>query len=473
MEALKHIPVSLLVFPLVAAVYAAQSIPAVGIVLLITGSPFWTGTLINIGMVGLVVEPLLRRLIVRPEEIHGYSSGEGGMKFFWMLIPAVYVGWYGVAAYQDQAALEKIREEFAAINAKVAIPFDPDVHALVFEGGAAPIGHEYGLPTIYTNGRDIAPGYHSSSLLEREYCDDVRNDGFLGSISIRTFGYRDASRRDSLRPGGRLSDNFCLLKMPKAPEKPIVSVSKTVRKTKVYGLPVQLSKTIVTMPDGREFVLRGGAAAPLTKRPRPVLGCALNSGGPSWVCGGGFMRDTFTPLTSSDQKSGHDRGTLARALGLIKVSPESNEAIDTSEIRAKIQQTIDRQMDQDLAAFNKAVLDPAMDYSPSSMSFLLNRPARLSGLSDKLVEGIERASASDPSNIDQHRKVGATGATLARLYGAMPLDVQDKYADRMEALFERVDAAGDGRHWLYQEANLTKYRKPLPYKYAPPSLTAQ
>ena len=70
---------------------------------------------------------------------------------------------------------------------------------------------------------------------------------------------------------------------------------------------------------GREVVVRSAFAGPLKRFPMPVMGCALNSGAPSWQCFHGFMRDSVTPVAPPDQKYGGGTVVVAAALGLEKV----------------------------------------------------------------------------------------------------------------------------------------------------------
>ncbi|WP_298309007.1 hypothetical protein [uncultured Erythrobacter sp.] len=440
---------------------------------MMTGSPLWTGSLLNFGMVGLAIEPPLRRFLFRPNSAQGYVSDNARMSLFWMLIPLAYAGWYGVSVYKDRAALEKIRAEFDAINASVNIPFDPKIHDLVFVGTGASVGPEHGLPTVFTQSDNSPSGYDASSLLEKEVCDEIKSNDLFASLSIRTFGFRVSDSVSSLGVRGRISADFCLLATKDKPTKQVVSVKKTSNKVKVYGLPVTLTKTIVTMPSGEQFTLRGGVAAPYPKYPTPIAGCALNSGGPSWECGGGFLRDTATPVISGGGKFGRDGEALANALALEKIAPDQLRAIDPKILRLRMRETIVAQLEKELTYVRAIIADPSAEPREGSTRTLEHSPNHLVELAPEIVTAIKRASGPHPDGMEGINRARRGGWILAHLFGNLPLEEQEKYAEEIADIYLKLDTAGDGRHWLYEVGSLMRFRKPLPVQYAPPSLTAE
>lgn len=244
--------------------------------------------------------------------------------------------------------------------------------------------------------------------------------------------------------------------MPAIPQGEIVTVGSSETETSLYGLPLRLVETVITMPDGRQSVLKGGFAAPYSWFPQPFFGCTLISSEPSWKCFHQFSRDGFTTIVSSKTKYGGDLSVLATALGLEQVPFAELEAVATDDLEIRLKEAVDAQLEQDVADLRASVADPAKSFSAHSTRVLVRTPERLLSLAPEIVEGIERAAI--PS--DNPYRNRETGKTLAMLFGRLPLEVQDRYAGQMRLLYDRSDAANDGRHWLYQAEALLRFRRP-------------
>ena len=446
MRILSQLPVSVLAFPLVALFHALQVIPVVGVFMMMFGAALLTGMLVNVGMVGMAIEVPIRR----------FASRGASTSLMWLLIPLPYFGGYGFSAYNDHSALQDLRAEFDTANANVSVPFDPARHSLVLvdraHSYAGTLTQDFGLPVAYSENENQTEGYLSTRLAEQDLCTQVRNEPLARAAFIHAFGFHDGDR-----VGDRhLDSRFCSLRMPAKPQNTIIAVATIERETTVGGLPVKLIENLVTMPDGVEFVLRGGTAAPYPWFPLPVLGCALNSGAPSWDCFVGFSRDSFTPIVSSATRYGGDAHVLARALGLMPTAPHDRSAVDSDVVEEEVQQVVERQLERDIADLREAASDPAIQLTVHSTKVLQQTPAALLALAPMIVQGIKRA-AQVSDNPFRNRE---TGRTLANLFGQLPRDVQDEYAGDMTLLYERADRANDGRHWLYQADALVRFRQP-------------
>lgn len=446
MKFLQRIPASLLAFPLVAILYALQTVPQVGVFLMMLAAPLWTGTLLNLGMIGLVLEVPIRR----------FALDTARTSLLWLLVPFAYFGWYASMAYSDQMALNDLREQYDASNATISIPFDQDEQELVLKGGAhsyaGTLTQDFGLNVAYEENENAAQGYLSTRLLEEDKCSQIRNEPLMRAAFIHVFGFHDGEV-----PGRRrLASRYCSLRMPAKPAKPNVVVTSSVTEGLFQGLPVKTVENRIQTPDGDQFVLRGGTAAPYPWFPQPILGCALNSGAPSWDCFSFLSRESFTAIISSETRYGEDVRSLANALGLSHTEPNERATTGSDTIEEKLQQAIKVQLERDIADVQEAVADPSIRLTVHSTKVLERSPDELRSLAPQIVDGIQRAGQI----VDNPYRYRETGRTLAGLFGKLPQDVQDAYADEMTLLYRKADEANDGRHWLYQADVLLRFRKP-------------
>jgi len=447
MRLISRMPFSLLAFPLVAILYALQMIPLIGVFMMLFGAPLWTGMLLNAGMIGLLLEVPIR-----------HFAGSSARPFLaWIIIPIIYFGGYSIYAYNDHRTLQSLRAEYDAANAKVLVPFDEEKQSLVLAGAekgyAGALTQDYGLSVAYTENENVTGRNLATFLADQDLCSDIRGDQLMRAAFIHAFGFHDGDRIGHRR----LASGFCSVRMPATPLKPAVTAYSTQTETSVNGLPVRLVETVVTMPDDSEFILRGGTGSPYPWFPNPILGCALNSGAPSWDCLHGFSRDRFTSIVSSATKHGGDTRVLAEALGLKPTGPQGRKSVNREVVEAQLQRTVEQQLESDITDVKEAIADPAVQMTIHSVKVLQQSPDELLPLAPLLVEGIIRA-AEISDNPYRNRE---TGKNLALLFGKLPFDVQDKYEDEMALIYKRADEANDGRHWLYEAEPLLRFRRPL------------
>lgn len=449
MKWLQRLPISLLAFPLAAALFTLQTIPAIGVFLMLFGAAVWTGTLVNAGMLGLLVEVPIRHFGLKGTRLSAK----------WLMIPIAYFGIYSIFAYSDHRTLQNLRAEYDANNAQVDISFDPQIQSLVLADSGHNFGAEltqnYGLPVAYTENKNYPEGYLATSLLSKNFCEKIRDEPLMGAASIHIRWIVDEDRIRYQSPQLR----FCALSRPAKPDKDTVRVATIRTERLIERLPVRLVKNTVTMPDGSEFVLRGGVAAPYPWFPAPILGCVLNSAGPSWRCVYGFARDGFTPIVSSSTQYGGDVRVLARALGLQYIHPKERKTFGSEQLEEELRDLMVRQLARDIADVREAAADPSIRLSIHSTQALMQTPEALASLAPTIVEGIKRAAVV-PDNIYLHRE---TGRTLATLFGRLPRDIQNSYAFELFPLYEKADEANDGRHWLYKAGDLLRFRSRKTY----------
>lgn len=285
-------PFSFVFFLATAAVFVFQWVPFTGIFLMMVGAVFWSVLLVNAGMIGVAVEAASARV-----------------SRWWLVLPVAFYGGYWVVAVQDHMMLRSLATSYDAANARVAVPFDSNLQALVFsEMSASWFTQNYDLPVAYSANSNVPEGYSSYRMINTATCDKVRASSSLQASSVHAFGFGDGDAIGTRKTERR----FCSLSMPERPELPVVRISRKEEKVFERTLPVTRLTTTITLPDNQKFELLGGHAAPLSWFPMPMMGCALDSGAAKWRCGAGFKRNGFTPIN-------RDQRVLASALGLKPV----------------------------------------------------------------------------------------------------------------------------------------------------------
>lgn len=432
---MRRIPFSLGFFVIAAGVFALQMIPIVGIVMMFMLAPFWSVLLINAGMLGTAFEALSKRV----------SRG-------WLLLPVLFYGTYFGFAALDHATLAKLGHDFDATNAKVAVPFDPQHQALAFEGdGQAGSWYvqNFALPVAYSRSKQHPEGFRSNRMMETEVCAKVRGNQSLSAAQIYTFGFHDG---DAINDH-KFEKRFCDLSMPERPELPVVSVTHKEEQSRYGSLPITKVTTTVATPDGQSFTLLGGVAAPLSWIPMPVMGCALNSGGPSWNCGAEFWRNGFTPIVSGKTRFSRDSLVLAKALGLKAVSIEQRKGGDVSLVLAKMAKVEAETLARQLAAIDRMIADP-LGKADWDTGVLANNPEQLANRAEAIMSGLERAAAA---NDEGYWKARESGRVLARLIANLPPERLRAFSPRILRLYRanfspRSDQYGSRgeSHWLWE-----------------------
>jgi hypothetical protein len=423
-------PRSLIFFLITAAVFALQAFPFTGIFLMLMMAPFWSVVLINAGMVGT-----------------GLEAVSGRVSRFWVLLPLAFYGGYFVYVASDRATLGALSARYAANNAAVTIPFDAAAHALVFAGsgdGGAWYVQNYDLPVAYTRNGNFPEKYLSNRMMARDVCAKIHENPALGQAFVHGFGFHDGEETGS----SRMEERFCGLRMPERPELPPVVVSTREVKRSEATLPVTQVTTTVTVPGGRRYTLQGGTAAPLPWLPMPVMGCALNSGAPSWDCDAGFYRRS-TPIVPGSTRYSRDSITLAEALGLKRVAIADRRGGDPSLVLAKMADVEASTLSRQLAAIDRMIADPLAKVEDWQVGVVASRPDVLAEKAEAIITGMERAT---PYGELDRRKARESGRILAGLVSKLPQDRFGSFGPRLLALY----AQADDQHWLWDSEPLIR-----------------
>lgn len=336
----RALPLSLLFFLAAAAVFLVQLIPPIGVILMMMMAAAWSVLLINAGMIGIGIEAL-----------------SGRVHRAWAILPlAFYTGYFGLAAY-DHSTLAELGDAYDTANSKVQIPFDPEMQALAFEGDMSNswFTQNYALNVTYSADENYKEGFRSTRLVDQSVCKTVRDDPALLAANINTSSFHDGDKSGSRD----LEKRFCNLSMPEAPVRPHLRVRSDVRTDIEALLPVRIVTTRVETPDGEHFVLHGGSASPLRWFPMPVMGCGLNSAAASWDCSWGFLRKP-TPIVSGKTRYNRDFETLARVLGLRRVTAGERRGTEPPPfLRVMLDASTQERMRLEIEHVEAMIADPA------------------------------------------------------------------------------------------------------------------
>ncbi len=355
-------------FLFTAAVLLLQIIPFTGIFLMIVAAPFWPVVTLNLAFVALAVEALL-----------GMTDRR------WLLAPILYFGGYAVYAHLSNAQYLKLDAQLKAENARQSIAFDPQRQVLVFDesstslsGAAGGFVRTYALPVTYEKNANFAPAGHLSYRLAlSQSCKRLRDEQGRLPNGISTSGFHEGPKDKR-----KLVKDLCMVQVPEDPTRPTLQISSDREEQKSWLLPHMLDTTILSDGLGGMATLVTGHAQVLGWLPKPVMGCALNSGAPSWDCFYGFFR-SHVGLGGEGTFGVAARTAIAEVLNLKEV-----DVAALSAAAAREQDSVERGM----AAALRGRLDHALS----------NLDAAIDGTDRRLI-------IHDVSGL-----IGSPGATLSR-----------------------------------------------------------
>lgn len=333
-------------FIVTAIVFALQLFPLTGVFLMFALAPFWSVATINLGFASIIPEVLFRR--ISPA---------------WLVLPLVWFGGYAGAAFLSHAKVAALDAEIRAANSAQRFPFDPAQQSLVISAAndytlssvASSLVRDYRIPVAYTEQRSNkdAP-YRASRLMTDPACQTINRDRRNFAAGVQS-NFISTGKNDGHRgkPSG-----ICLVTMPEAPSLPVVRIEGKREKHSDLIAPYELIRATIHDPSGTTLAqVSSGFANPLHWLPMPILGCALNSGSPSWDCMAMFWR---TNVGIGGQKTyGHAVDeALPPALGLEKVSPFERRAEIEAASQGKVEAVVEQSANAALATLDAVISDP-------------------------------------------------------------------------------------------------------------------
>ncbi len=353
---LSKLPVSLAWFAFTLLIYVLQMIPFTGIFLMFLLAPFWSIITVNAGFVFLALEALARP---------GYRV--------WLLAPAIYIGGYAIAASLSHQELAQLDAQFRADNAQKSVAFDPATNDLVVErksrgldGVPGSFVRDYNLDVAYEAKSSFDTASHRASrIAKHSVCKQIRAN--KDARAARIYAAR-------LKIDGRRSNSVCIISGPEDPSRPVVSVSSKRTKPTEWLLPATIDTITIREPSGRAIELKSGYASPLPWIPMPVMGCALNSGAPSWDCSVGFLRLAKKGLGAPGTYGMANKPIIAKALGLRPITTAELIAKATDRLPATLEATIENRIDISLANLKRIIANPAEKLTVHDIKGMRDRP---------------------------------------------------------------------------------------------------
>jgi hypothetical protein len=423
------LPFSLIFFAIALFLFLLQSFPYTGIFLMMVAGPLWTALLINAGFVGLGVEALAGR------------AAPG-----WLLAPLLWFGGYaGVRALEwRQIAAERKRLE--AINARLALPFDPahqDILVQAAPGGsggggglASPLLQQHDIARVYSKGDWTGAGARVHRLLELKTVNDLVQGYDLVTAGI--------SSRPVPKSGGRhwqTSGSLKEIVYPQEPSRPVVQLTILPQeKAKRGTLPIVCTPVDIEMPGAPAQRLVTGTASPLRLLPMLVAGGALDSGTPAWRLFVGFLRSKPVPLVEGTEGYGAVHLTIGRVLGLARLAPEDHPPSDPGQARRQVETVTADKIEAELDKLRAMIADPETRHKDAPFGLLRRRPALVAEFAEAMLGAMEIAYAAEA-------RWGETGRVLASLLARAPEETLQALKPRLLAFYAPPLGDGDKDDW--------------------------
>lgn len=397
-------------FVATAIIFVLQWIPVTGIFLMMMLAPLWSIVTINAGFVSLAFE-----------------AATGRTSRLWLIAPVAWFTGYALLSHQSERAYMRLDAEIHAANAQQALAFDPlrAVIAVVdnpndLSGTTSHLVQQFGLPVVYKGHfsdrksprANELPSLDLRHTAERmasaDICRRLQTDRQLRAA--RAYGH---VRRSTAKTDKKPPEGLCVFTIPEEPSLPVYRVEAKAEKLATYMLSGKRVRITITAPDGRRIEVQAGQAAPLSRWPLPVIGCALNSGAPSWDCDAAFMKQSPRGLGGTGAWGAAANEVIAHALGLA--APAAVPPLDELDRRAKA--ALDTRLAQHeraaLANLDLLLADPKLHATVHHLAGLEDRPDQLAARADAMVTAMAAALAHGKGSSESARN-------LQRLIAALP-----------------------------------------------------
>jgi hypothetical protein len=244
---------------------ALEYFPLPGVYLMLVGGSLFAGLLVHLFFASLLVEALTGRI---PRAF--------------ILVPIIVYGGYYGAYFREGWQVEQLSQKLRTTNPGKIYDFDPTVSSLVMDR-AQEFVETHDVPVVYEPNRNFPEAYLSERLITRAQCAGIKRD-----TQNRVFKF-------GVHFNGIFQGNICLLRFPERP------TNKSVKAT-LLGDPqiwahhteIRQQTTEISVDDKAIGSFTTAFIWRLPAFPFLAIGCALNSGAPSWDCFAGFTRSLMT-----------------------------------------------------------------------------------------------------------------------------------------------------------------------------------
>jgi hypothetical protein len=244
-------------------------------------APLWSVLLINIGFAALLYDGIVGRL---PR---------------WaLLFPLLWFGGYEMAAIVSHREADSLFQQASDRNAQAVVPEVARGNDLIIRGydyelDPAALLSMYGLSHIFVADRSAM----EEKLLRKGACPGEPTYSAPGMPAPSFAPAADiVLDYDDRGYGGRsfvpAAETLCLETRSANPSGPATEVRLGSKKPRESILVNTITQTAdVRWTQGGGTTLTHAEAVPLAWFPLPVLGCALDDGRSSWLCGARFLKD--------------------------------------------------------------------------------------------------------------------------------------------------------------------------------------
>jgi hypothetical protein len=235
--------------------------PIPGVFLMVLGGSLFAGFLVHLFFTSLLVEALIGRI---PRAL--------------IVIPIIVYGGYYAAYFREGLQVEQLSQKLRTTNPGKIYDFDPTVNSLVMDQ-AQQFVERHDVPVVYEPNKNFPEAYLSERLITRAQCRVIKKDT---QNRVSTFG---------VHFNGIFQESGCLLRFPERP------TNKTVKATLLedpqiwaHHKGIRQQTTEISVDDKTVGSFTTAFIWRLPAFPFLAIGCALNSGAPSWDCFVDFTR---------------------------------------------------------------------------------------------------------------------------------------------------------------------------------------
>lgn len=272
------------------AICALQVIPWTGIFLMVFGAPIWTGYILHLIAVALLVDIFYKRV----------------PKLF-LLIPLSIYGIYYLTFLSEFINIKSVESVLQQENPSEIISYNPVVHSLVADESLI---KNYKIPVVYSLNHNFPEGFLSNRLATKELCNVAKNS----RDSLYAFGV--SWHKFGKSPYHKSFPNVCEFKMPDKPDKKILKVTRSEEKDKNDNLHKSTYSFYLDQEPLGKYISATYAKMPAF--PIFFIGCGLNSRAPAWECFFQLRRERIT-MSAFPQGADQDDLAISPVARLLKI----------------------------------------------------------------------------------------------------------------------------------------------------------
>lgn len=328
------IPVSFGFLVFAGIAYLLQLTPIIGVFLMILAAPYWSVILVNLGFLGIALE-----------------AGFGTTRRFWMILPILWFGGYAGWAATDRIILATETSKLRQINAANAVMVGASGPVIIdndryYDGQAMAVT----LASRYA----VSPVYVTTTGLRKVRATTAYRFS-RGGLCAGSIGDDGPQISRHALPGSRGRRNGCVYSLQEDPPAQTVRISITHHPDPGSGLLASRTEMRMAGTSGSDMVFQTATGAPLPWIPRPILGCALNSGLSEWQCFHQFDRERSRDLLTGQFGNEGLEDAIAAALGL---APRTARTQDDPASEARTAELTAAAISRDLANLEAMLADP-------------------------------------------------------------------------------------------------------------------